>query len=82
MLTRTLETFLRHAGTVGTAAGARRIHRTTLYYRLDRIREITGVDLDDGDTRLMLHLGLTVRRLLALRQSEEKGGPGSSSRTW
>ena len=62
-----------HAGglpaTRGLRARRRRralhIHRTTLHYRLDRIRAITGCDLDDGETRLLLHLGLGMARLLA-----------------
>ncbi|MEH3033524.1 MAG: helix-turn-helix domain-containing protein [Aeromicrobium erythreum] len=63
-LLETLRAFLDHAGAGPAAAGALFIHRTTLYYRLDRIREITGVDLDDGTLRLELHLGLLVADLL------------------
>jgi DNA-binding PucR family transcriptional regulator len=50
------------------------IHRTTLYYRLDRIREITGLDIDDGDVRLHLHLGLVAHRMVEQTSRE----PGSS----
>ncbi|WP_275293533.1 helix-turn-helix domain-containing protein [Amycolatopsis sp. La24] len=62
-LTATLAAFLDHAGSRPRAAAALHIHRTTLYYRLDKITEITGLDLDDGENRLLLHLGL---RLVAL----------------
>lgn len=59
-LVETLTTFLDHAGSVPATAVALRIHRTTLYYRLGKIAEVGRVDLDDGETRLALHLGLRV----------------------
>ena len=59
-LVETLTTYLDHAGSVPATADALSIHRTTLYYRLNRIAEVGGVDLDDGETRLALHLGLRV----------------------
>ncbi|WP_043809598.1 helix-turn-helix domain-containing protein [Rhodococcus triatomae] len=63
-LLETLRAFLDHAGSGPAAAEALFIHRTTLYYRLDRIRDAIGVDLDDGDVRLRLHLGLRVADLM------------------
>ena len=49
---------------VTAAADRLHVHRTTLYYRLDRIAELTGVDLRDGRTRtdLQLALGLDAYR--------------------
>jgi PucR C-terminal helix-turn-helix domain len=76
LLVRTLEAYLRHAGSAPAAADELHIHRTTLHYRLDRVRSITGCDPDDGETRLLLHLGLGVARLLGLLASEQNG-PGS-----
>jgi sugar diacid utilization regulator len=64
-LTRTVRAYLDHAGNGPAAAEALHIHRTTLYYRLGRIRELTGLDLDDGRTRLTLHLGLTLADVIA-----------------
>lgn len=63
-LLETLRAFLDHAGSGPGAADALFIHRTTLYYRLDRIRDAIGVDLDDGNVRLHLHLGLRVADLM------------------
>jgi len=37
----------------------------TLLYRMNRISEIAEIDLDRPETRLALHLALTIRRLLA-----------------
>ena len=45
-------------GDIAAAAEALHVHRTTLYYRLDRIRELTGVDLRAGTGRADLQLAL------------------------
>jgi hypothetical protein len=45
-------------GDVTAAAERLHLHRTTLYYRLDRIAELTGVDVRDGRTRTDLQLAL------------------------
>jgi sugar diacid utilization regulator len=66
-LTETLAAYLDHAGNSPRTAEALHIHRTSLYYRLGRIREMTGADLDDGATRLALQLGLAVLPLLGER---------------
>lgn len=62
-LARTAEAYLDHAGQAGRTAAALGIHRQTLYYRLNRVRQLTGLDLDDGESRLLLHLGLKAARL-------------------
>lgn len=64
----TVLAFLEHAGSAPDAAKALHIHRTTLYYRLGRIREATGLDLDDGQTRFALQLGLRLVQLQHLQQ--------------
>ncbi|MFD3335954.1 PucR family transcriptional regulator [Streptomyces sp. NPDC058700] len=61
----TLRSFLEHAGSIPRTAEALRLHRTSLYYRLRQIQEITGLDLDVGAHRLSLHLGLRIEELLA-----------------
>jgi hypothetical protein len=50
--------FLDHGGDVAAAAAALHVHRTTLYYRLDRILELIGVDLRGGPARTDLQLAL------------------------
>lgn len=57
-LLETLRAFLEHAGAIPATAEALHIHRTTLYYRLEKLSTNAGIDLDDGDTRLALHLSL------------------------
>jgi hypothetical protein len=66
-LVATLEAFLDRAGDARAAAEALFIHRTTMYHRLRRIEEIAGVDLRDGDARLVLHVGLRILRLQELQ---------------
>ncbi len=62
-LARTAEVFLDCAGQAGRTAAALGIHRQTLYYRLSRVEQLTGLDLDEGEDRLLLHMGLKAARL-------------------
>ncbi|MGW6535680.1 PucR family transcriptional regulator [Streptomyces sp. NPDC055051] len=62
-LARTAEVFLDHAGQAGRTAAALGIHRQTLYYRLSRVEQLTGLDLDTGEDRLLLHMALKTARL-------------------
>nr|WP_188544373.1 helix-turn-helix domain-containing protein [Rhodococcus trifolii] len=59
----TLLAFLDSSGSGPRAADALHIHRTTLYYRMDRIREAIEMDLDDGENRLLLHAALRMLEL-------------------
>lgn len=60
-LSKTLETLIEKRGNVTQAAEALFIHRTTLFRRMNQIKELTGLDLDDSD--LMLELQLSYRIL-------------------
>ncbi|WP_405592988.1 PucR family transcriptional regulator [Streptomyces sp. NBC_01190] len=62
-LAHTAEVFLDHAGQAGRTAAALAVHRQTLYYRLSRIEHLTGLDLSDGEARLLLHMALKAARL-------------------
>ncbi|MEU0220610.1 helix-turn-helix domain-containing protein [Streptomyces sp. NPDC006265] len=62
-LARTAEVYLDCAGQAARAAAELGIHRQTLYYRLSRIEKLTGLDLDDGEDRLLLHMALKAHRL-------------------
>lgn len=62
-LARTAEVYLDRAGQAGRTAAELGIHRQTLYYRLSRIEQLTGLDLDDGEDRLLLHMALKSARL-------------------
>jgi PucR family transcriptional regulator, purine catabolism regulatory protein len=60
----TLETYLRHAGRKTSAAGDLHLERQSLYHRLDKLRELLGVDWRDGEELLELHFALRARRFL------------------
>lgn len=62
-LARTAEVYLDRAGQAGRTAAELGIHRQTLYYRLSRVEQLTGLDLADGEDRLLLHMALKGARL-------------------
>lgn len=57
-LMETIIAYFRHHGNISQTADALYIHRNTLSYRLDRIQELTGQDLENPDERLALQLAL------------------------
>jgi purine catabolism regulator len=64
-LIKTLEAFFNSHGNLSQTAEALIVHRNTLLYRMNRINEIAKIDLNRPETRLALHLALTIRRLLS-----------------
>ncbi|THC51774.1 helix-turn-helix domain-containing protein [Streptomyces sp. A1499] len=73
-LVETLRVYLDHAGDAQHAAAALHVHRSTLYQRLHRIEELTGLRLNSGDDRLAAHLGLKMAQLSPMLPAEG-GGP-------
>ena len=55
-LLKTLTQYLQHGGGYEATSRALSVHRSTLKYRLQRIRELTGFDLGDPETRFNLEL--------------------------
>lgn len=66
-LAHTLEAYLDSGADAQRTAQALHIHRSTLYYRLDRIKALIDADLSDGTLRRDLHTGLRVATLAGLR---------------
>jgi purine catabolism regulator len=62
-LLRTLETYLAKGGALAEAAQVLGVHRNTLSYRLQRIADLTGRDLNDPRERLLLCVALLARNL-------------------
>ena len=89
-LVRTLETFLESDGNVAGTAQKLYTHRHTIRYRLERVKELTGLDVASTDGREKLGLGLKAMRVLGILPPEgpvaEPGAeagqvpPGSSDR--
>ncbi|MCM2390528.1 PucR family transcriptional regulator [Streptomyces albipurpureus] len=64
-LTATLSHYLESGGSYDATSEALHIHRSTVRYRLQRIRDITGHDLGNVDTRLNLHVASRIHQVLA-----------------
>jgi DNA-binding PucR family transcriptional regulator len=75
-LLQTLESFLELDGNVARTAQRLFTHRHTIYYRLERVRELTGLDVSSTDGREKLSLGLKAMRVLGLSSS---AGPASEA---
>ena len=79
-LVKTLESFLEADGNVAGTAAKLFTHRHTVRYRLERVRELTGLDVSSTDGRERLGLGLKAMRVLgiALPQgpASERGAEG------
>lgn len=63
-LVQTLEAFFNCHGNLSQTAARLHIHRNTLTYRLERIAEITRLDLDDPDARFSLQLALKLQPII------------------
>jgi sugar diacid utilization regulator len=60
---RTLAAYLDQQGSIVRTAGVLHLHRNAVAYRLRRITDLLGVDLDDPDQRLALQLACRARLL-------------------
>jgi len=59
------------------AAAILGVHRNTVLYRLERIRDLSGLDIDDAEVRLRLHLAYCSHVAL---YGEPAGDPGLRTR--
>jgi sugar diacid utilization regulator len=71
-LVRTLESFLDADGNVARTAERLFTHRHTVRYRLERVRELTSLDVSSTEGRERLSLGLKAMRVLGIHAP---GGP-------
>lgn len=62
----TLQAYLDAGGDAQRTARALNLHRSTLYYRLGKLRSAVAGDLRDGALRRDLHVGLRMARLARL----------------
>ena len=65
-LVQTLETFLDADANVAGTAQRLFTHRHTIRYRLERVRDLTGLDVSSTDGREKLGLGLKAMRVLGI----------------
>jgi len=62
-LVKTVEAYFDHHGNISQTAESLFVHRNTLLYRMERIQELTGLNLDHANMRLALHLSLKLWQL-------------------
>lgn len=77
-LVRTLESFLDADGNYAKTAEKLFTHRHTIRYRLERVRELTSLDVGSSDGREQLSLGLKAMRVLGI---VPPGGPAREAGT-
>jgi DNA-binding PucR family transcriptional regulator len=75
-LVQTVEAFLEADGNVAGTAQRLFTHRHTVRYRLERVKELTGLDVGSTDGREKLSLGLKAMRVLRIAH---RGGPASEA---
>jgi sugar diacid utilization regulator len=63
----TLEAFLANDGSMAATYKQLFTHRHTIRYRLERVKELTGLDVNSTDGRERLGLGLKAMRVLGVR---------------
>lgn len=66
VLLHTLDAYFTAGGDAQQTARTLNIHRSTLYYRLDKLRVLIDGDLSDGLLRRELHTGLRIAQLAGL----------------
>lgn len=64
-LIKTLDAYFSHLGNLRATSEALHVHRNTLLYRLERIKEISGMDLDNAEEHFALWLALRAHRVLS-----------------
>jgi DNA-binding PucR family transcriptional regulator len=74
----TLETYLDLGCDVKAASARLHVHRATLYYRLDKVQRLAGVNLRDGNDRLAVHLSFKLARLTGLHPYGGRDHQGAS----
>lgn len=71
-LVKTVEAYFNHHGNISQTAESLFVHRNTLLYRMERIQELTHLQLDQANMRLALHLAL---KLWQLRPESDQATP-------
>lgn len=64
--TRSLYTYIINSKNISESANALNIHRNTMFYRLEKIKSITDIDLNNSNIFLHLHLSFKILELLKI----------------
>ncbi len=67
---RTLYSYIRHSRSLGDVSAELHIHKNSVNYRINRIRELFDIDLNDAETRIGFYLAYHVLELKNLKKEE------------
>ncbi len=70
----TLEIYFNQNRNMKASAEILSIHYNTIVYRIDRIRSILGVDIDDPEVQLQIQIALKIMKMKAPKTKLEIGG--------
>jgi purine catabolism regulator len=69
-LIQTLRAYFKHLGNLRATSAALHVHRNTLLYRLERIEQISGLDLGNAEEHYALWLALQAHQVLTSQKEE------------
>ena len=62
---RTLEIYLKTGGNILQIARLSNAHRNTVLYRINKIEELLGIDISDGEVRTALQVALYLKKIIS-----------------
>lgn len=62
---RTLEIYLKTGGNILQIAKLSNAHRNTVLYRINKIEELLGIDISDGEVRTALQVALYLKKIIS-----------------
>lgn len=68
-LMESVHAFANHNGRWATASAALQVHRHTLRYRMNKVKELTGLDPDNPEDRMQIWLAVKAMRVLRIREA-------------
>lgn len=64
----TLQSYLRHDGSIRAVAAETFVHRNTVSYRMQKIKQLVHNDLQDSESRFTFMLACHIHAYLALKE--------------
>ena len=61
---KTLQLYLKLGGNIHSVSEQNNTHRNTVLYRIQRLEDLLGVNLADGDSRCLLQIALYIRKII------------------
>jgi hypothetical protein len=61
---KTLQLYLKLGGNIHSVSEQNNTHRNTVLYRIQRLEDMLGMNLSDGDSRCLLQIALYIRKII------------------